>query len=77
MKKGLEKLFALVSALSFVCAPTLLMFIGFWMIYNVGLWIGIAFSAVGYFASVWEYFQLQTYFDKRKKKNQNKNQNKN
>lgn len=72
MKKRLEKLFALVSALSFACAPTLLMFIGFWMIYNVGLWIGITFSAVGYFASVWEYFQLQTYFDKRKKK---KNQN--
>lgn len=72
MKKRLEKLFALVSALSFVCAPTLLMFIGFWMIYNVDLWIGIAFSVVGYFASVWESFQLQTYFDKRKKKNQNK-----
>lgn len=69
MKKRLEKLFALVSALSFVCAPTLLMFIGFWMIYNVCLWIGIAFSAVGYFASVWMYFLLQTYFDK---KNQNK-----
>lgn len=73
MKKRLEKLFALLSALSFVCAPTLLMFIGFWMIYNVGLWIGITFSAVGYFALVWEYFQLQTHFDKRKKKNQNKN----
>ena len=72
MKKVLERLFALVSALSFICAPMLLMFIGFWMIYNVGLWIGITFSAVGYFASVWEYFQLQTYFDKRKKK---KNQN--
>lgn len=71
MKKKLEKLFALVSALSFVCAPTLLMFIGFWMIYNVGLWIGLGLSAVGYFASVWEYFQLQTYFDKRKKKKQN------
>lgn len=71
MKKKIEKTFALVSALSFVCAPTLLMFIGFWMIYNVGLLIGITFSAVGYFASVWEYFQLQTYFDKRKKKNQN------
>lgn len=68
MKKRLEELFALVSALSFVCAPTLLMFIGFWMIYNVGIWIGITFSAVGYFASVWEYFQLQTYFDHRKKK---------
>lgn len=73
MKKKIEKTFALVSALSFVCAPTLLMFIGFWMIYNVGLWIGITFSAVGYFASVWEYFKLQTYFDHRKKKNQNKN----
>lgn len=73
MKKRLEKLFALVSALSFVCAPTLLMFIGLWMIDNVGLWIGITFSAVGYFALVWEYFQLQTHFDKRKKKNQNKN----
>lgn len=72
MKKRLEKLFALVSALSFICAPTLLMFIGFWMIYNVGLWIGITFSAVGYFASVWEYFQVQTYFE-RKKKNQKKN----
>lgn len=71
MKKRLEKLFTLVSALSFICAPTLLMLIGFWMIYNVGLWIGITFSAVGYFASLWEYFQLQTYFDKRKKKNQN------
>lgn len=71
MKKKIEKTFALVSALSFVCTPTLLMFIGFWMIYNVGLWIGIGLSAVGYFASVWEYFELQTYFDKRKKKNQN------
>ena len=73
MKKFMERTFGFAAALSFVCAPTLLMFIGFWMIYNVGLWIGIAFSAVGYFASVWEYFQLQTYFDKRKKKNQNKN----
>lgn len=72
MKKRLEKLFASASALSFVCAPTLLMFIGFWMIYNVGLWIGIAFSAVGYFASVWELFELQTYFKDRAKKNQKK-----
>ena len=72
MKKRLEKLFALVSALSFVCAPTLLMFIGFWMIYNVGLWIGIAFSAVGYFASVWEYGQLQMLYDSRKSKKKTK-----
>lgn len=73
MKKRLEKLFALVSALCFICVPTVLMIVGFWMIYNVGLWIGLSLSAVGYFASVWEYFQLQTYFDRRKKKNQNKN----
>lgn len=73
MKKKIEKTFALVAALSFVCAPTLLMIVGFWMIYNVGLWIGLGLSAVGYAASVWEYFQLQMHFDHRKKKNQNKN----
>lgn len=72
MRKGLEKLFALVSALSFVCAPTLLMLIGFWMIYNVGLWIGIAFSAVGYGACVWEYGQLQMWYDSRKSKKKTK-----
>ena len=72
MKKRLEKLFALASALSFVCAPTLLMFIGFWMIYNVGLYIGLVISIVAYFASVWELFELQTYFKDRAKKNQKK-----
>lgn len=72
MKKFMERTFVFAAALSFVCAPTLLMFIGFWMIYNVGLWIGIGFSAVGYLASIWEYAQLQMYYE-RKKKNQNKN----
>lgn len=71
MKKFMERTFGFAAALSFVCAPTLLMFIGFWMIYNVGLWIGIGFSAVGYLASIWEYAQLQMYYE-RKKKNQNK-----
>lgn len=72
MKKGLEKLFALVSALSFVCAPTLLMIIGFWMIYNVGLYIGLALSIVGYGACVWEYGQLQMWYDSRKSKKKTK-----
>ena len=72
MKKGLEKLFALASALSFACAPTLLMFIGFWMIYNVGLWIGLALSIVGYGACVWEYGQLQMWYDSRKSKKKTK-----
>ena len=68
MKKRLEKLFALASALSFVCTPTVLLIVGLWMIYNVGLWIGLVISIVAYFASVWEYFQLQTYFDKKNQK---------
>lgn len=69
MKKGLEKLFGLVSALSFVCTPTILLIVGLWMIYNVGLWIGLVLSIVAYFASLWELFELQMYFkDWRKKK---------
>lgn len=68
MKKKIEKTFALVAALSFICAPTLLMIIGFWMIYNVGLWIGLGLSAVGYAASVWEYGQLQMHLESKKKK---------
>nr|DAF75154.1 MAG TPA: hypothetical protein [Caudoviricetes sp.] len=72
MKKRLEKLFGLVSALSFVCTPTILLIVGLWMIYNVGLWIGLVLSIVAYFASVWELFELQMYSKDRKKKNQNK-----
>lgn len=30
-----------------LCAPLLLMIIGIWMIYNVGLWIGLAVSFIG------------------------------
>ena len=72
MKRKLERLFGLVSALSFVCTPTILLIVGLWMIYNVGLWIGLTLSIVGYLASLWETFQLQAYFE-RKKKNQKKN----
>lgn len=69
MKKKIEKTFALVAALSSACAPALLMVVGFWMIYNVGIWIGLALSAVGYFASVWVYAKLQMYFESKKEEN--------
>lgn len=72
MKRKLERLFGLVSALSFVCTPTILLIVGLWMIYNVGLYIGLVISIVAYFASVWELFELQTYFKDRAKKNQKK-----
>ena len=69
MRKKIEKTFALIAALSCVCAPSVLMIVGFWMIYNVGLWIGLGLSAVGYAASVWEYAQLQIHLESKKKKN--------
>ena len=72
MKKKIEKTFALVAALSCVCAPTLLMIIGIWMIYNVGLWIGLGVSAVGYAASVWEYGYLESFFKSIKSKKKTK-----
>ena len=72
MKRKIERAFALLAALSFVCAPTLLMIIGFWMIYNVGLYIGLALSIVGYGACVWAYGQLQMWYDSRKSKKKTK-----
>ena len=72
MKRKIERAFALLAALSFVCAPTLLMIIGFWMIYNVGLYIGLALSIVGYGACVWEYGQLHMWYDSRKSKKKTK-----
>ena len=72
MKRKLERLFGLVSALSFVCTPTILLIVGLWMIYNVGLYIGLVISIVAYFASVWELFELQMYHKDWKKKNRKK-----
>ena len=72
MRKRLEKTFALVAALSCICAPTVLMIVGFWMIYNVGLWIGLGLSAVGYAASVWEYGYLHMWYNSRKSKKKTK-----
>ena len=70
--RNIERLFGLVAALSCVCAPTLLMIIGIWMIYNVGLWIGLGLSAVGYAASVWEYGYLHMLYNSRKSKKKTK-----
>lgn len=72
MKRKMERAFALLAALSFICTPTLLMITGFWMIYNVGLYIGLALSIVGYGACVWEYGQLQMWYDSRKSKKKTK-----
>ena len=60
--KRLKNLFSLISALSCVVAPTLLMAIGIWMIYNVGLLIGLIVGIVGYAASAFEYCYLLTWW---------------
>ena len=72
MRKKIEKTFALVAALSCVCAPTALMIFGFWMIYNVGLWIGLGVGFVGYAASAFEYCYLESWFKSRKSKKKTK-----
>ena len=56
--KKIKNLFELISALSCVCAPTLLMTIGIWMIYSVGLLIGLVVGIVGFAASAFEYCYL-------------------
>ena len=56
MKKKIEKTFALVAALSCLCAPTALMIVGFWMIYNVGLQIGLALSIAGFIGTLYVYY---------------------
>ena len=70
--KKIERLFGLVAALSCVCAPTLLIIIGIWMIYNVGLWIGLGVGFVGYAASVFEYGYLESLLKSRKSKKKTK-----
>ena len=56
MREKIKKTFALVAALSCVCAPTLLMAIGIWMIYNVGLWIGSVIGLAGYIGTLYAYY---------------------
>ena len=64
--KKIKNLFKLISALSCVCAPTLLMAIGIWMIYSVGLLIGLVVGIVGYAASAFEYCYLLMWFKSNK-----------
>ena len=54
--KTIKNLFSLISALSCVVAPTLLMAIGIWMIYNVGLWIGSVIGLAGYIGTLYAYY---------------------
>lgn len=67
--RKIKRLFGLVAALSCVCAPTLLMILGIWMIYNVGLWIGLGVGFVGYAGSAFEYSYLESLFKKMKEEN--------
>ena len=67
--KKIKNLFRLISALSYVCAPTLLMAIGIWMIYSVGLLIGLVVGIVGYAASAFECCYLLMWWKSNKSKN--------
>ena len=69
--RKIKQLFVLVAALSLVAAPTLLMAIGIWMIYNVGLLIGLIVSIVGYAAAAFEYCYLVSWFKSRKSNKKN------
>ena len=64
--KRLKNLAIFTGALICVCAPTVLMAIGIWMIYNVGLLIGLIVSIVGYAASAFEYCYLLTWWKSNK-----------
>ena len=66
--KKIKNLFKLISALSCICAPTLLMAIGIWMIYSVGLLIGLVVGIVGYAASAFEYCYLLIWWKSNKSK---------
>ena len=39
-----------------LCAPTALMIIGIWMIYNVGLWIGSVIGLAGFIGTLYAYY---------------------
>lgn len=45
--KKIESLVKAIFALCFLCSPVLLMIIGIWMIYNVGLLTGLVISYIG------------------------------
>lgn len=54
--KKLKNLAMLIGSLVCICAPTALMIIGIWMIYNVGLLIGSVIGLSGYIGTLYAYY---------------------
>ena len=54
--KKLKDMAILTGSLACICAPTALMIIGIWMIYNVGLWIGSVIGLAGYIGTLYAYY---------------------
>ena len=54
--KKLKNLAILIGSLVCICAPTALMIIGIWMIYNVGLWIGSVIGLAGFIGTLYAYY---------------------
>lgn len=54
--KKLKNLAILIGSLVCIFAPTALMIIGIWMIYNVGLLIGSVIGLAGYIGVLYAYY---------------------
>ena len=54
--KKLKNFAILTGSLVCICAPTTLMIIGIWMIYNVDLWIGSVIGLAGYIGTLYAYY---------------------
>ena len=54
--KKLKNLAILTGSLVCICAPTALLIIGIWMIYNVDLWIGSVIGLAGYIGTLYAYY---------------------
>ena len=54
--KKIKNLFIFTGSLICVCAPTALMIIGIWMIYNIGLWIGSIIGLAGFIGTLYIYY---------------------
>ena len=54
--KKIKNLFIFTGSLICVCAPTALMIIGIWMIYNVGLFIGSVIGLAGFIGTLYIYY---------------------
>lgn len=54
--KRLKNLAIFTGSLVCICAPTALMIIGIWMIYNVGLCIGSVIGLAGFIGTLYAYY---------------------